>query len=123
LVGLREIKAIAMTMPEVEEGPPVKAARRIATFKVAGKSFVGVEEGGVTMTVSLAEKEAKTFAAEHPEAYEETWRNGKIFMGLRVDLSKIPARRLRELIEASWRHSAPQRVVAANDKQRSSDSA
>lgn len=123
MIGLREIRAIAMTMPEVEEGPPVKAARRIASFKVAGKSFVGVEQGGATMTVSLAEKEARAFAAEAPEAYEDIWRNGEIFMGLRVDLSKIPAGRLREVIEASWRHSAPPRVVAAHDKQRSPDSA
>jgi len=77
-----------MALPEVEEGQPVQAARRIAAFKVAGKSFLGVEKGCVTMTVSLAQKEAKAVAAEHPGAYEEIWRNGKIFMGLRVDLSR-----------------------------------
>ena len=41
------------------------------------------------MTVSLGEKEAKAVAAEHPDAYEEIW---------------------------PWRHSAPKRIVAANDK-------
>jgi hypothetical protein len=107
---------MAMILPEVEEGPPVPAARRIASFKVAGKSFVGVEKGGMSMTVSLSEKEAKAVVAEHPGAYEEIWRNGKIFMGLRVDLSKVPAARVRELIEKSWRHSAPKRIVAAYDE-------
>lgn len=34
-------------------------------------------------------------------------------MGLRVDLSKISSRGLRELIEKSWRHSAPKRIAAA----------
>jgi hypothetical protein len=116
LIGLSELRAIAMTLPEVEEGSPVQAAHRIAAFKVAGKSFVGVEKGGVTITVSLAEKEANALAAEHPNAYEEIWRNRKIFMGLRVDLSKVPAQRVRELIEKSWRHSAPKRIVAAYDK-------
>jgi hypothetical protein len=116
LIGLSELRAIAMTLPEVEEGSPVQAAHRIAAFKVAGKSFVGVEKGGVTMTVSLAEKEAKAVAAEHPDAYEEIWRNRKIFMGPRVDLSKVPDRRVRKLIEKSWRHSAPKRVVAAYDE-------
>ncbi len=80
---------MAMILPEVEEGPPVPAARRIASFKVAGKSFLGVEMGGMTMTVSLSEKEGKAVAAGHPDAYEEIWRNGKTFMGLRVDLSKV----------------------------------
>jgi hypothetical protein len=116
MIGLSELRAIAMALPEVEEGPPVQAARRIAGFKVAGKSFIGVEKGCVTMTVSLAEEEAKAVAAEHPDAYEEIWRNGQIFMGLRVDLSKVDARRVRELIKQSWRHSAPKRIVAAYDK-------
>lgn len=116
MIGLSELRTMAMTLPEVEEGPPVWAARRIAAFKVAGKSFVGVEKGGVTMTVSLAETEAKAIAAKHPHSYEEIWRNGKIFMGLRVDLSKVPTRQVRELIEKAWRHSAPKRVVTAYDK-------
>ena len=116
LIGLNEVRAFAMTLPEVEEGPPVQAARRIAAFKVAGKSFLGVEKGGATITVSLAENEAKAVATECPDAYEEIWRNGKIFMGLRVQLSKVSLRGLRELIEKSWRHSAPKRIVAAYDK-------
>ena len=27
MIGLSELRAIAMTLPEVEEGPPVQAAR------------------------------------------------------------------------------------------------
>jgi hypothetical protein len=109
MIALAEIRAIAMTLPQVEEGPPVRAARRIAAFKVAGKSFIGVEAGGRSMTVSLPEKEARALAAQDPKAYEEIWRNGKTFMGLRVDLSAISVDRVRDLIERSWRHSAPAR--------------
>jgi hypothetical protein len=115
LIGLKEIRAIAIALPEVEEGPPVPAARRIAGFKVAGKSFLGVEAGGAAITLRLSETEARALAAEHAEAYEEIWRNGKIFMGLRVDLSKVPAQRVRELIQRSWRHCAPKRTIAAHE--------
>jgi hypothetical protein len=66
LIGLSELRAIAMSLPEVEEGPTVHAAGRIAAFKVAGQSLVGVGKGGVTMTISLSEQEAKAVAAEHP---------------------------------------------------------
>ena len=121
MIGLSELRDIAMGLPEVEEGPPVKAANRIAAFKVAGKSFVGLEKGGLTLTVSLAEEEAKVIAAERPDAYEEIWRNGKIFMGLRVDLSRVTSRRVRDLIEKSWRHSAPERIVAAYDRRTPKD--
>lgn len=115
MIGLSELRAIAMTLPEVEEGPPVQSARRIAAFKVAGKSFLGLEKGGETMTVSLGEKEAKAVLTERPDAFEEIWRNGKIFMGLRVDLSKVSRRQVSDLIEKSWRHSAPKRIVAVSD--------
>ena len=120
MIGLSELRDIAMALPGVEEGPPVGAARRIASFKVAGISFAGLEKGGLTMTFSLAEKEAKAIAAEHPDAYEEIWRNGKI-MGLRVDLSRVSSSRLRELIEKSWRHRAPKPIVAAFDRRTPKD--
>lgn len=116
MISLSELRAIAMALPGVVEGPPVPAAHRIAAFKVAGKSFVGAEKEAMTMTFSLSEKEAKAVAAEHSDAYEEIWRNGKIFMGLRVDLSKVPARRVHELIETSWRHNALKHIVAVYDK-------
>ena len=109
MIDLADIRAIAMALPQVEEGPPVRSARRIAAFKVAGKSFVGVETGGKTMTVSLSEKEAKSFQAKNPKVYEEIWRNGQTFLGLRVDLSAISVDLMRDLIESSWRHSAPPR--------------
>jgi hypothetical protein len=111
VIGLNEIRAIAMALPQVEEGAPVRAARRIASFKVAGKSFVGVEVGGGYMTVSLSEKEGRAFAAEDPKVYEEIWRNGETFMGLRVDLSAITVDRARDLIERLWRHSGPVRSI------------
>lgn len=100
-----------MSLPHVEEGPPVPAARRILAFKVAGKSFLGIEKGGLTLTASLAEDKAKALAVAHPDAYEEIWRNGKTFMGVRVNISKLTSRELRELIEQSWRHSAPKSIV------------
>jgi len=111
VIALSDIRAIAMALPEVEEGPPVRAAHRIAGFKVADKSFVGVEVEGKSMTISLPEKEAKAIAAENPKAFEEIGRNGITFMRLRVDLSAISLDRVRDLIERSWRHSAPKRLT------------
>jgi hypothetical protein len=113
MIELAEIRSHALSMPEVQEGPPVPAARRVAAFKVAGKSFLGVEKGLRTMTISLAEEEAREVVATQPSAYEEIWRDGTRFLGLRVDLSRVSAERAKELIERSWRHSAPRRVVLA----------
>ncbi|MCC2685012.1 MAG: YjbR [Paenibacillaceae bacterium] len=111
MVELHEIRAIALALPQVDEGPPVRAARRIAAFKVAGKSFVGLEKGGKTMTISLGEIEAKHFMEDQPEAYEAIWRNSTKFMGLRVDLSQVTVTQVRELIKKSWFHCAPKKLV------------
>ena len=116
MTSFSELRAIAMSMPEVVEGPPVPAARRIASFKVGGKSFIGVEKGCATVTIALPEKAAKALVAEHPGAYAEIWRDGKIFMGLRVHLSVVSAHGVHELVEISWRHKAPKNMVAAFDK-------
>jgi hypothetical protein len=116
LISPEEIRQFALSLPEVEEGGPVRSARRIAAFKVAGKSFLGIESGEATITVSLGEQQANVFAAEHPEAGEEIRRNGR-FMGLRVNLSRLSAGEVRELIEHSWRHSAPKRRAGAYEKQ------
>lgn len=110
MITPNELRNIAMSFPEVEEGPPVPAARRIMAFKVAGKSFLGLEKGGLMMTLSLAEHDARAIAASHPNAHEEIWRKGK-FLGLRLDLSKISSHQLRRMIELSWRNSAPKRVA------------
>lgn len=116
MIGLDEIRRYAMSLPAVEEGPPVPAARRIASFKVGGTGFLGVEKGERTITVSLGAAEAKKVVAKNPDAYEEIWRMGKTFAGLRVDLSKTSVEQVKSLIEMSWRHRAPKGVVAGYDK-------
>jgi hypothetical protein len=110
LVTLEQIRAWAMALPEVEEGPPVRAARRIAAFKVAGKSFVGVETGGTAMTVSLSEPEAEELLVDRPDVFAAVRRNGML-LGVRVDLGRIGEAEVRQLIEHSWVHSAPRRLA------------
>ncbi len=116
MIGVSEIRAIAMALSQVTEAPLVPAARRIASYKVAGKGFVGLEKGGMTMTAGLPQKEAKILIAENPDAYEEIWHDRKKFMGLRVDLSKVSTEAVRGIIEMSWRHTAPKHIVVAYDK-------
>lgn len=112
MITVDQIRACALSLPEVTEGPPVPAARRIAAFKVAGKSFVGVETGARTMTIALAEDDADDATRDAPRAFEPITRNGKV-LGLRVDLSRVTTTRARALIEQSWAHAAPKRLVEA----------
>ncbi len=74
-----------------------------------------LEQGDAHAIVCVGRAEAKTAAADKPDVYEEVWRNGRIFVGLRVDLAKVTKKRMQELIEHAWRNRAPKRLVAEYD--------
>ena len=111
--GLEDIRRWATALPEVEEATHF----RLPSFKVRGKPFAGVEKGGATAIVSVDQAEAEAVVAAEPEGFEEVWRNanGRIFVGLRVDLSRVAAGHMEELVGKAWRHKAPKRLVAAYD--------
>lgn len=107
-----DVRGYATALPEVEETTHF----RMPAFKVRGKGFAGLEKGETHLTVAVPHEDAKLAVADDPEAYEEMWRNGKIFVGLRVDLAKVSAERVRELLEAAWRNRAPKRLVSSYDE-------
>jgi len=52
------------------------------------------------------------------DVYQEVRRDGRIFVGLRVDLAKVTKKGMQELIEDAWRNRAPKRLVAEYDSRR-----
>ena len=111
MIGLADIRSYAMALPDVVEKPHF----RLPGFRVADKLLAHLEKGDTHAIVCVGQKEAKTAAVQEPEIYEEVWRNGRIFVGLRVDLAKVTEKRMRELIEHAWRHRAPKRLIAEYD--------
>jgi hypothetical protein len=111
MIMLADIRSYAMALPDVVEKPHF----RLPGFRVADKLLAHVEKGDVHAIVCVGQEEAKTAAANEPDVFEEVWRNGRIFVGLRVDLAKVTQQRIRELIEHAWRNRAPKRLVAEYD--------
>jgi hypothetical protein len=76
-------------------------------------------EGETTAVFSISHEEAAKAVADDPAIYEEVWCPGatKSFVGLRVDLAKVPEERVQELVEHAWRNKAANRMVAAYDAQ------
>lgn len=71
--------------------------------------------------MQVAHVDAAAAALEDPEAVEKVWRTrgGKrIFVGLKVELSKVGSQRCQALIERAWRDKAPKRLAASYEKQR-----
>ncbi|RLP98018.1 MmcQ/YjbR family DNA-binding protein [Micromonospora sp. CV4] len=111
MIRLADLRSYAMALPEVVEKPHF----RLPGFRVADKLLAHLERGDAHAIVCVGQAEASTAAADQPDIYEEVWRNGRIFVGLRVDLCKVTEERMRELIEHAWRNRAPKRLVAAHD--------
>lgn len=111
MITLADVRSYAMALSEVVEQPHF----RLPGFRVADKLLAHLERGDAHAIVCVGQADAKAAAADQPDVYEEVWRNGRIFVGLRVDLAQVTEKRMRELIEHAWRHRAPKRLVAEYD--------
>ena len=111
MITLADIRSDAMALPDVVEKPHF----RLPGFRVADKLLVHLEKGDAHAIVCVGQAEATAAAANEPDVYEEVWRNGRFFVGLRVDLAKVNKKRMQELIEHAWRNRAPKRLVADYD--------
>jgi hypothetical protein len=106
-----DIRSYAMALPDVVEKPHF----RLPGFRVADKLLAHLERGDAHAIVCVGQAEATSAAADQPDVHEEVWRNGRIFVGLRVDLAKVTEERMQELIEHAWRNRAPKRLIAEYD--------
>ena len=111
MITLDDMRGYAMVLPEVEE----KSHFRLPGFRVADKLLGHLEKGDTHAIVCVSQEEAKAASAEKPDVYQEVWRDGRIFVGLRVDLRKVTKKRMQELIEHAWRNRAPKRLVKEYD--------
>ena len=90
MITLVEIRRCAMALPEVVEQPHF----RLPGFRVADKLLAHLEKGDAHAIVCVEQSEARARAASEPDVYEEVWRDGRIFVGLRVDLAKVTQKRM-----------------------------
>jgi hypothetical protein len=110
MIGIAKIRAYAMAHPEVSEAKHFN----LPAFKVRDKVFVVIQKGSTHAIVSVDETQAEAAAAVEPQAYQVVRRNnGRIFVGVRVDLAKASGVRVKELVEQAWRHKAPKSLSAA----------
>jgi hypothetical protein len=109
MITLADLRSYAMALPDVVE----KQHFRLPGFRVADRLLAHLEKGDAHAIVCVGQAEARAAATDQPDVFEEVWReHGRIFVGLRVDLAKVPEKRMQELIEHAWRNRAPKRLVA-----------
>jgi hypothetical protein len=107
------LREFALALPETEEretwGRP--------TFRVRDKIFAMLADDGASASVKATKDEQTALLAEEPEIFSfpaYVGRHG--WVG--VDLARVDADHLRELITDAWRLTAPKRLVRSYDSAR-----
>ena len=103
MLSLDEIRGLALPLPGVEQSTHLG----LPCFTVGGEVFVALEESRSTVVAAVDEDDAASVVAGDADLYEEVWRDGTTFAGVRIDLARAPAGQVRRLIEAAWRNKAP----------------
>ena len=106
MVSLEQARSLALALAEAVEqdhhGRP--------SFRVANKIFATLWDED-HMNVMLDEGGIRTAIHSDPQTFEEVWW-GKKLAAVRVDLRRVEAATLRELLEEAWEVRAPMRLLA-----------
>ena len=109
MVTQEQARVLALALPEAVEqdhhGKP--------SFRVAGKIFA-TQWDEEHMNVMLEEGGIRTAIDDDPEACEEVWW-GKRLAAVRVDLRRVSAKKLADLLVEAWERRAPRRLLWPND--------
>jgi hypothetical protein len=108
-----DVRAIALGLPETSE----RIYNRLPAFQVRRQLFIRIHELDDALLVSCADLEERNeLLAAEPGKFFITPHYDD-YPALLVRLSELDRDELTELITESWRLSAPQRLLAAFDKE------
>ncbi len=111
-----DIRRWAMALPEVAETSHFLF--HVPVFKVRGRTFLGMGKDGTTAVFCISEQEANQAAAADPGSCQAVRRKDarRSFLGLQVELDRVPRERVRRLVSQAWREHAPKRLIADHDR-------
>ena len=104
-----------MSLPETTEEPHFD----LSSFRVRGKIFATVPQGGKQLRVFVDDLEVQALIAEDAGTYEQVvWGKRVVAGAVCIHLPTAEPAVVRELLEAAWRRRAPKRLIAALDTSR-----
>src|SRR4051794_23986053 len=112
-VSFETVRELALALPGAEEG----TSYRTPAFRVGGKLFARLHQDGESLVVKIDLDQRRMRMKADPQTYYITDHYQDSPMML-VRLANADPEDLRELLEESWRLSAPGRWLDAYDGQR-----
>lgn len=105
---LEQARRFALSLAEVTEEPHHEKS----SFRVAGRIFATVPEGGAHLHVFVDEEDREPLIASEPDAFEKLWW-GKKVMGVRITLANADAETVKGLLRTAWQRKAPKRLLSS----------
>jgi hypothetical protein len=109
-VSLARLARLALALPGAEEG----TSYGTPAWKVRGKLFARLHQNGEDVVVKVGFDERDARVQANPKICHVTDHYANVEMML-VRLAAVSEAELRELLETSWRRSAPKRLLAERD--------
>jgi hypothetical protein len=112
VITTEDIRRWAMALPEVTEKSHFRF--KVPVFQVSGKTFLGMGRHEDTAIFCIPEDDAEAAATADPDTYKSVRRTDArhSFLGLQVRLDGLDRGRAQELVDQSWRHQAPKRLIS-----------
>jgi hypothetical protein len=110
VVTRAEARELALALPgAVEQDHHGRPSYRV------GNRIFATQRGDDHMNVMLDEGGILTAVDREPETFEEVWW-GKRLAAVRVDLRRVDADALANLLEDAWERKAPKRLLRCLDR-------
>jgi hypothetical protein len=111
MATFEDVRAIAMSLPEVEE---IVTWEVDVTFRVRKKIFAISGEGSDSVSIKATPATQSDLIDRDPEAFQPAAYVGR-YGWIRADLGRIEQDLLRALLVEAWRLTAPKRLGAAHE--------
>jgi len=110
MVSIDDVRRLATDLLGVTEGTHFS----MVSFKVADKGFAAISKDECRLMLQLGDEQARDALDRLGSAGRPLTRMGKP-IGVEVDLAEIDLDVLALLLEWSWRHRAPRKLVDSYD--------
>lgn len=114
MVTVADVHQILSALPETEE----RLTWDSATFRVRNKIFAMIHPSEQKVTIKAGNSEQAALLAINPETYAPAPYTGR-FGWVTIQISSVRLDDLHDLIVEAWRQTAPKRLVATYDSERS----
>lgn len=110
-VGFAQLRKMALALPGVEEG----TSYGTPAFKVNKKAFIRLHQDGKSLVIiHISFDEREMLMERDPEAFYIT-DHYRGWPAMLVGLAHVQADALQPLVERSWRHFAPKKLLKEFD--------